>query len=63
MNSEIFKKFNRVLVTGGSGFIGSNLISKLLKNTDCEIYNIDKMGYASDETLIKKSICSKHKNR
>ena len=63
MDSEIFKNFNRVIVTGGSGFIGSHLISKLLKITDCEIYNIDKMGYASDETLIKKSICSKSKNR
>jgi len=63
MYSKIFKNFNRVIVTGGSGFIGSNLISRLLKNTDCEIYNIDKMGYASDETLIKKSICRENKNR
>ena len=63
MDSEIFKNFNRVIVTGGSGFIGSHLISKLLKITDCKIYNIDKMGYASDETLIKKSICSESKNR
>ena len=63
MYSKIFKNFNRVLVTGGSGFIGSNLISKLLKITECEIYNIDKMGYASDETLIKKSISKENKNR
>ena len=63
MDSEIFKNFNRVIVTGGSGFIGSHLISKLLKITDSEIYNIDKMGYASDETLIKKSISSESKNR
>jgi len=63
MYSKIFKNFNRVIVTGGSGFIGSNLISRLLKITDCEIYNIDKMGYASDETLIKKSICRENKNR
>ena len=63
MHSKIFKNFNRVLVTGGSGFIGSNLISKLLRITECEIYNVDKMGYASDETLIKKSIGKENKNR
>ena len=63
MYSKIFKNFNRVLVTGGSGFIGSNLISKLLRITECEIYNVDKMGYASDETLIKKSISKENKNR
>ena len=63
MYSKIFKNFNRVLVTGGSGFIGSNLISKLLRITECEIYNVDKMGYASDETLIKKSIGKENKNR
>lgn len=63
MYFELFKKFKRILVTGGSGFIGGNLISNLLKNTECEIYNIDKMGYASDDTLIKRFINSENQDR
>ena len=31
---------NKVIVTGGSGFIGTNLISDLLKNNH-EVLNID----------------------
>jgi len=63
MYSELFKKFKRILITGGSGFIGGNLIYKLLKTTSCEIFNIDKMGYASDETLIRRFIGSGNENR
>ena len=57
------ERYKRIVITGGSGFIGGNLISKLLKNTNCEIFNIDKMGYASDETLIKKSLNEKNSHR
>ena len=56
MYRELFKQYKRIVVTGGSGFIGGNLISKILKETDCEIFNIDKMGYASDQTIILKSL-------
>ncbi len=41
-----------ILVTGGSGFIGKNLIEKLIISTDYKICNIDKNSYASDEILI-----------
>jgi dTDP-glucose 4,6-dehydratase len=44
----------RIIVTGGAGFIGSNLILQLFKNhPDWEIFNIDKLTYASDQSYLK----------
>ncbi len=37
----------KVLVTGGSGFIGSALIRFLIGETDAEIVNVDKLTYAA----------------
>ena len=48
------KNFDRILVTGGAGFIGGALIRRLLKETNSKIYNLDKMGYASDLISIQR---------
>ena len=42
----------RAIVTGGLGFIGSNLIKLLLKN-NFFVINIDKMNYASNIYNLK----------
>jgi dTDP-glucose 4,6-dehydratase len=44
----------KILVTGGAGFIGSNLILHLQKKyPDVEIVNIDKLTYASDLSYLE----------
>jgi dTDP-glucose 4,6-dehydratase len=42
-----------LLVTGGAGFIGSNFIAYLLKNTDYHITNVDSLTYAGSCKNIK----------
>lgn len=38
-----------ILITGGSGFIGSNLIYHLLEHSHFKIINVDKLTYASND--------------
>ena len=44
----------RILVTGGAGFIASALIRHLIKNTDCEVLNLDKLTYAGNLESLKE---------
>jgi dTDP-glucose 4,6-dehydratase len=44
----------RIIITGGAGFIGSNLILHLLdKYRETDILNIDKLTYASDLAYLE----------
>ena len=50
--------YKNILVTGGSGFIGSNFIDLLLNKSiyfqdDVKIINIDKLTYAGSKKIIK----------
>ena len=50
---------NKILVTGGSGFIGSNLIKYLLEKK-YKVINVDKLNYSSTPDKYKEFTKSKN---
>jgi dTDP-D-glucose 4,6-dehydratase len=46
----------KIIITGGNGFIGTNLVKELLKDKNNKIINIDKYSYSSNSYLIKKNL-------
>ena len=44
----------RILITGGSGFIGSALIRYIINNTQDSVINIDKLTYAANQFALKE---------
>lgn len=43
----------RIIVTGGAGFIGSAVIRNIVKNTEIQVLNIDKLTYAGNLESLK----------
>ena len=44
---------NKILVTGGAGFIGSAVIRQLVTETDATVINVDKLTYAGNLQSLK----------
>ncbi len=44
----------RVIVTGGAGFIGSAVVRHLVRNSGCEVLNLDKLTYAGNLASLRE---------
>jgi dTDP-glucose 4,6-dehydratase len=53
-------KKNKIIVTGGSGFIGTNLILSLIKKKNNIVLNIDNLTYASNKNKILNKFSNYH---
>ncbi len=53
-------KSNKVLITGGAGFIGSNYVPYIIETTNDQVFVLDNLTYAGDLTNLEE--VSNHPN-
>ena len=51
---------NKVLITGGAGFIGSNYVDHVLEVDSDEIFILDKLTYAGDMKNLEAAAANKN---
>ncbi len=47
---------NKILITGGAGFIGHHLIFKILNDTNCKIVSLDRLDYSGSYNRISEML-------
>ena len=46
----------KVLITGGAGFIGHQVVNEIITSSDWNIYLIDRLSYAGDLNRVNEVI-------